>query len=646
MELRVSGKLKTATAKQPSFNGFRIEALFDRKPVLTPSPPPTSGPLTAEVIEIDDVSASHIETGLERAPHGIAPTSSMSNSAESPISFRVSTLSDDAGNFTMVFPNPHGIATETVKLRVSLPAGRLIRDMDVMTSDLGKFITIEVETPDDGSLREAPPKVNTPQSVAVNALFTTDAALRRAITDNLKSLRGESEAVAARVETAWKFRPSRLSAEELARRHYVAPGSDPGAVLETVIMGGVEALRSAKTERALTLRNSAELRKLIKSNREPGDSLQGVVELDQLIEFIQRRGAGPIQGADLTSTPYRAEAEAEAILDAVGNGDRGGDDDLAVHRQALSFDARETEEFVKSTVNKQMMPATAPESQVSYAKLPNSADEDAAQKIILERFELRKGPADVPSYHDFQTLQIAFEHVWTEIFDGQLASLGRELYAEYVNLKDFTGSSAPDPTISTLADLKRLIEEVKSLTNFTAMSMPGNANGGASTSPQAQPITPKEWTEVTKLLFPDPVSGAILDWFRNLFAGKQTITWNSFPLPMRGETINVYFEEQAVAEGEVEIVVGPLDKEPWKMIHFREFDGSGNLQSEFQVSNDARDKDIYHGSLPLYTGQLRYGLLEFHGETDSVVRAHRSYYVLAGLSEKIKDRMRISFIWV
>jgi hypothetical protein len=52
MELQVSGKLKTGTAEQPSFKGFRIEALFDRKPVPTPSPPSTSRPLT-ENFKID-----------------------------------------------------------------------------------------------------------------------------------------------------------------------------------------------------------------------------------------------------------------------------------------------------------------------------------------------------------------------------------------------------------------------------------------------------------------------------------------------------------------------------------------------------------------------------------------------------------------
>ena len=597
MELQVTGKLKTATAQQPSFKDFRIEA--------TPSPPP----------------------------------------AEPQYSFRVSTLSDEAGTFTLTLPDPQEIATESVTLTVSSPAGRIIREIEVRTVALCDPVTIEVEAFEAVPVDKAP-KVNTRESVAVDALFTTDAALRRAITDNLKSRRGESAAVAARVEKAWNFRPNRLSADELGKRHYVAPGSDPGEVLEKVILTTVNALKSDKTERALTLRNTAALKKLIK-NKQEGDSLRGVVELDQLIQFVQSRGAGPLVRAELTSTRYGAEAEAEAMLNAVENGDRDRGGGAVARQQALASNAVETAEFVKSTVSRQMTPATAPEAQLGYSKIPNSADEDDAQKTILRSFQLREGPTDVTAYHDLHALHIAFEHVWTEIFDGQLARLGRELYTKYVELKDFAGSDDPDPSISTLDDLKRLIEQVKSLSNFTAASIPGTTSNGSDPSGQAPPAEPKDVIEQVKSALP-PELRAPLEFFESLFRGQTVVTWDDFPLSMRGETIRVRFEENAVAANEVEIVMQPVNTEPWKLIHFREFDSSGNLGEQWRVSNDARDKQrdlsIYVGSLPLWTHTLTYGTLEFFGERD-ITRDHISYYVLVGLTEKLKDRMRVTFTW-
>jgi hypothetical protein len=237
--------------------------------------------------------------------------------------------------------------------------------------------------------------------------------------------------------------------------------------------------------------------------------------------------------------------------------------------------------------------------------------------------------------------------VWTEIFDGQLASLGRELYTKYVELKDFIGSSDPDPSISTLDDLKRLIEQVQSLSDFTAASIPGNADDGGDTSAQEPPVEPKDWTEQVKSALP-PELRAPIEFFESIFRGTQIITWDSFPLSMRGETIRVRFEENAVAANEVEIVMQPVNTEPWKLIHFREFDSSGKLGEQWRVSNDARDNQrdsaIYVGSLPLWTHTLTYGTLEFFGERD-VTRDHISYYVLVGLPEKLKDRMRVVFTW-
>ena len=69
---------------------------------------------------------------------------------------------------------------------------------------------------------------------------------------------------------------------------------------------------------------------------------------------------------------------------------------------------------------------------MEYGLIPNGADSNNAQAGLLDTFELRPGPSDVTSYHDFSTLQIAFENVWTQIFDGELEALGRKVYREYV----------------------------------------------------------------------------------------------------------------------------------------------------------------------------------------------------------------------
>jgi len=52
----------------------------------------------------------------------------------------------------------------------------------------------------------------------------------------------------------------------------------------------------------------------------------------------------------------------------------------------------------------------------------------------VKGFELHSGPADAPSLHDFHHLQIAFEHVWQELFDDDVTSIAKDLYADLVEV--------------------------------------------------------------------------------------------------------------------------------------------------------------------------------------------------------------------
>lgn len=58
----------------------------------------------------------------------------------------------------------------------------------------------------------------------------------------------------------------------------------------------------------------------------------------------------------------------------------------------------------------------------------------------VNNFRLEKGPADVTSFHDFQSLQIAFDHVWQQLLDSGLIRCAGKLYSAMnhkgVNLPD------------------------------------------------------------------------------------------------------------------------------------------------------------------------------------------------------------------
>jgi hypothetical protein len=50
------------------------------------------------------------------------------------------------------------------------------------------------------------------------------------------------------------------------------------------------------------------------------------------------------------------------------------------------------------------------------------ADNASVEKTVND-FSLPKGPAEVPAFYDFNTLQIAFEHVWKQLFDEAIPNL-------------------------------------------------------------------------------------------------------------------------------------------------------------------------------------------------------------------------------
>src|SRR5262245_15805332 len=109
MELRISGKLTSAS--RSSLAGFAVEASYESHPMVAPSLALTSMPTTTDRV-------------AERLP-----------GSASPMMFRVSTLSDDAGNFALVLPDSQKIATGNLKLTVSRPEGRIIRKMDITRAE-------------------------------------------------------------------------------------------------------------------------------------------------------------------------------------------------------------------------------------------------------------------------------------------------------------------------------------------------------------------------------------------------------------------------------------------------------------------------------------------------------------------------------
>jgi hypothetical protein len=488
-------------------------------------------------------------------------------------------------------------------------------------------------------------------STAIDATFQADASVRGALTENLKPLRADAEAIDARLQKAFKnFTADSLIADDRGQRQYVAPGSNPAGALDEVITRRVKELRSASERRSLTLRNTPELRSLVRK----GDNGDSVVDLRELIEYIDRKSRGSTLVTGSQHAPFTAEIEAEKLLeDAEHPGEKGNGHGTAL-RKTSALKGRDVDPLVKDAVAVQMELVTAPESQLSYGKIPNSADDDKVQKEIRENFELRTGASDVTAYHDFHTLQIAFQHVWTRIFDGQLATLGQDLYREYVRLKDFSGSTAADMPVGSLADLRRLIDEIKKLSQFVDEETPTNLRPAGS-EPKTGGLPTPTPEDAARGAVAVATGGASLfiEWAFNelIKAGNRPVrvTWAEFPLKLnegRGNIIELRPPEQNVLPpGTVEIVLETDSNSFKKKISFQQWDRDSQRPI---YSADLQNFGGGHGPidrLVLNASQVQNATLKFISEDEVVNELLLGRYVLGELGDRLTERTRLTFRW-
>ena len=303
--------------------------------------------------------------------------------------------------------------------------------------------------------------------VEVHAAFRHDQAVRDAMTTNLRSRVMTAETAAQQAKSALSgFTASRLSAAEREHPSYLAPGDDLATAMTTTMNDGVVAMRAAREGSSLQVSMTDHFKFL---------APEGWVNVSSLMEYIfklpsalsgRKRTVYDDCVAEVEAERRIAQITAAAQPPAIGvasvNGGSGaspnGGGDGAAH----------VAELVERDVGLQMELVTSPEEELRVAVRRRANPED--RNTALQTFELRDGPADVTSYHDFSTLKIAFQPVWTELFDGRLKSMAEGLYQKYVQLKTFAGlpgaaggTGEQDEPVETPAEVVDLIEKTRRL---------------------------------------------------------------------------------------------------------------------------------------------------------------------------------------
>jgi hypothetical protein len=183
----------------------------------------------------------------------------------------------------------------------------------------------------------------------------------------------------------------------------------------------------------------------------------GRVPLPELLRHTKRATGGrEIQRFTSVFQVCRAALEDTSTTPSEGNGSTGtsGNGESGEGGTTLT-----PAQFVSEQIARQMEFVVPPEEHLKYG-----VERDGDISHIIKSFKLEGGPADVTAFHDFHSLQIAFENIWTEMPDTGLQRLGRQFYKEMVEFKHRVSGVDPEdlPEVGDVRDMRELLNEFES----------------------------------------------------------------------------------------------------------------------------------------------------------------------------------------
>ena len=316
-------------------------------------------------------------------------------------------------------------------------------------------------------------------AAAVNAAFKEDEHVRAALARNIVPRAKEARRIADRATKAFaNFLPSTFTEAEREARNYLAAGENLPQATNAIVKKGVAALKETSDKRTLRIHVDGALANLVTSA--PGGGGRQIAR-EGLNKHLMRLLA---DAPTLTNDPTRAACDAKArAAKVLAEIDGTVVDDVPATPATTVVDDDDTDgtdngstsrvkQFVSKHVDGLLANVASPEKELQYIVNKRATLKDT--ETSRDSFQLRKGASDVTSYHDFRSLHIAFEHIWTEIFDGKLKSLGMELYHEAVKLEDFllpNGQKLP-PAVTSREDLVKLLGDIRELSDLAREAMP------------------------------------------------------------------------------------------------------------------------------------------------------------------------------
>lgn len=355
------------------------------------------------------------------------------------------------------------LAPEDTDPRSRIPASmsrRVLHFSVERTRDAGRSEAVLIRLPQAlvAPLGLAPAYPAAPDAAGTAMVGHARAAALARAEDSARHLREQVRAVAplreAAVHAFRDFSASRFPVAFRASPFYARGPGEAQTKLVAAALASIAEQREVAAPRYLRKRLPAAMLRAAGLEVLPDGGLRGDLSVPAAIGDVL-----PRQGGDLYRTAPLINAcldrsRASALLDGLPN-PPGAD---PVSPPGAPPATPTAEMTIAERVSALLATATTPEENLRY--LP--ADPLATTRAQIE-FAAPKGAADVTAYFDFQSLQIAFEPIWSELFSGRIEDLGQRLYRDWNRL---TGGTSVDGTVAPRnpSDLGSLINEYRRMT--------------------------------------------------------------------------------------------------------------------------------------------------------------------------------------
>lgn len=302
-------------------------------------------------------------------------------------------------------------------------------------------------------------------SVTVDEAFSEDDEVRERISENLKPRVKLAKPIADKVDKVFKgFTPSQFTGRQDDGGAYLAPGENLTTTMKRLALEGFASIRKSDNPRSLRFHRTDEVTDLLTGNNIGGNTMP----LGDALAWLHRKIPPVISLREEPAfTICAAEKEAKKRIDAI-EGKKPPAPPETVVPASTNGQPATANKLINESVHALMDTMPTPEEEPVLKR----ADLDVVSEG-LKSFRLGTGPSDVASYHDFNLLQIAFEHVWAEVFDTRVEQLGRELYHTYIELLDITEyEDDPIKSVTSIEDIRTLMTHARELGRVTDNAMP------------------------------------------------------------------------------------------------------------------------------------------------------------------------------